>query len=167
MSVRTEAFPRDLSEWIARFAGNERGESMLIPVLQEVQKRYGYLSREHMDAVSALMRIPATKVTGVATFYHFFHLAPRGRHTITVCMGTACFVRGADKVMDRLRELLGIGEGETTEDGRFSLESARCLGTCALAPVVVVGETVHGSVQPGGVEKLLRAYGWKKKRSRE
>jgi NADH:ubiquinone oxidoreductase subunit E len=117
-----------------------------------------------MDDVAQLMRVPAAKVTGIATFYHFFTFVPKGQTRVTVCLGTACFVRGADKVLDRLKDLLGIKEGETTPDGRFSIECARCLGACALAPVVVVNEKVYGNVTPAGVEKILAEYGFKKAR---
>jgi NADH-quinone oxidoreductase E subunit len=140
----------------------EQPQSYLISVLQRVQTEQGYLSRESLDEVSQLMQIPSAKVTGVATFYHFFNFAPKGRHKVTVCMGTACFVRGADKVLERLKEMLSIPAGETTKDGEFSIECARCLGACALAPVVLVNERVYGNVQPGQVEKILKDHGFKK-----
>jgi NADH:ubiquinone oxidoreductase subunit E len=150
--------PEAIVRYIEECRSKPHPESYLISVLQRLQTQAGYLSKEHLDAVSWEMQIPSAKVTGVATFYHFFKFKPKGRHTVTVCMGTACYVRGADKVLDRLKAILQVKEGETTRDGRFSLECARCLGACALAPILVVDETVHGNVQPGDLERILAAY---------
>jgi NADH-quinone oxidoreductase E subunit len=162
-AARTE-LPREILDCIGGYRERKHGESYVISVLQKVQNHFGYLPRECMDDVAQLMRVPAAKVTGIATFYHFFTFVPKGQTRVTVCLGTACFVRGADKVLDRLKDLLGIKEGETTPDGRFSIECARCLGACALAPVVVVNEKVYGNVTPAGVEKILAEYGFKKAR---
>ena len=129
-------------------------------MLHKVQDHFGYLGLEQMDAVSTLMQIPAAKVTGVASFYHFFTFTPRGEHQISLCLGTACFVKGADRVLDKLKELLGIDVGETTKDGLFSLDVARCVGACALAPVMMVDETVYAGVKPGQVAKILSGYGY-------
>jgi NADH:ubiquinone oxidoreductase subunit E len=164
MSEATQGLPSDIVEFIEECRQRERGESHLIAVLQKVQTRFGFLSRENMDEVSQRMQVPAARVTGVATFYHFFSFKPKGRHRITVCMGTACYVRGASKVRDRIGELLGIAEGGVTKDGRFSLEPARCLGACALAPGVVVDEKVYGNVTPSDVEKILAEYGVARKK---
>jgi NADH:ubiquinone oxidoreductase subunit E len=150
--------PADVVRFIEECRGKPRGESYLITVLQRLQASVGYLSREHLDAVSWQMQIPSAQVTGVATFYHFFKFKPKGRHTVTICMGTACYVRGAAKVLDRLKEVLQIGEGETTRDKRFSLECARCLGACALAPVLVVDEKVYGNVTPADVPGILAEH---------
>ncbi|MBN1558273.1 MAG: NAD(P)H-dependent oxidoreductase subunit E [Lentisphaerae bacterium] len=163
MTDDIHALPQDIVEYIDRCLAGPHGESYLIPVLQQVQNRFGYLPRPLMDEVAHRMRIPTAKVTGVATFYHFFSFTPRGKHRVTVCMGTACFVRGAGKILDRLKDLLGVAEGETTADGLFTLESARCLGTCALAPVVVVDDALHGNVTTGDLEKILKPYGFKGK----
>ncbi len=156
--AETSVLPEEIVRYIEECRRKPHPESYLISVLQRLQVRVGYLSREHLDAVSWQMQVPSAKVTGVATFYHFFKFKPKGRHTVTVCMGTACYVRGAAKVLERLKEILGIKEGETTRDGRFSIECARCLGACALAPILVVDETVHGNVQPGDLERILAAY---------
>jgi NADH-quinone oxidoreductase E subunit len=158
----TDVLSEEIVGHIRDCMGRPYSESYLIAVLQRVQETYGYLSKERMDAVSQLMQVPAAKVSGVATFYHFFNFKPKGEHRITVCMGTACFVRGADRVLERLKEMLGVEEGETTPDGRFSVECARCLGACALAPVVLVNERVHGNVKPEQVEGLLKTYGHKR-----
>jgi NADH:ubiquinone oxidoreductase subunit E len=152
--------PPEIVEYIQECRSKEHSESYLIPVLQEVQNRFGYLSKEHMDQVSQLMQVPSAAVTGTASFYHFFSFEPKGRTRVTICMGTACFVRGADKVRDRVKELLGVEEGKSTPDGKFSFESARCIGACALAPVMVVNDEVHGNVTPDQVESILEKYGF-------
>ena len=133
-------------------------ESQLIAVLHKVQEQFGHLSNTHLDAVAQLMQIPAAKVSGVATFYHFFRLNPKGRYVINLCMGTACYVKGADRVAQRIKDELGIDFGETTKDGIFSLEASRCLGTCGLAPILMVGEDVHAQVTPDKVPAILEKY---------
>jgi NADH:ubiquinone oxidoreductase subunit E len=104
------------------------------------------------------MQVPLAKVTGVATFYHYFRLQPRGKYLINVCLGTACYVKGAEKVAQKLRDELGIHFGETSKDGIFSLESTRCVGTCGLAPVVMIGDEVHGPLTPSQIPTLLEGY---------
>ena len=104
------------------------------------------------------MQVPAAKVAGVAGFYHFFRLKPRGRYVINVCLGTACYVKGADRVAQKIIDELGITWGETSKDGVFSLEAARCLGTCGLAPVVMIDNQIHGDVTPDQVPALLERY---------
>lgn len=127
----------------------------LISILHKTQAHFGYLGPEHLDAVAQLLRVPMSTVSGVATFYHFFRLNKAGTFLISVCMGTACYVRGADKVLQRLQEELGIGIGETTSDGLFSLQQARCLGTCGLAPVMTINDTVYEKVTPDSIPALL------------
>ena len=105
-----------------------------------------------------LLQVPTAKVVGVATFYHFFRLRPQGKFIIRVCLGTACYVKGADRLAQKLKEELGIDFGETTKDGVFSLEASRCLGTCGLAPVMMVGEDVHPQVTPDQVPSILDKY---------
>jgi NADH:ubiquinone oxidoreductase subunit E len=155
--------PTEIVAYIETTKGKEHAESNLITVLQKVQMHFGYLPKECMDEVSSRMQIPSARVTGVATFYHFFSFEPKGKHRITVCMGTACFVKGASKVLDRLKDLLNVKEGQTTKDALFSLECARCLGACALAPVVVVDEKVYGNVKAEDVPKILSEYGFGKR----
>ena len=151
-----------LPEKVVKFIEGNRhlphSNSHLIATLHMVQDASGYLSKEQMNAVSQLAQIPLAKVTGVATFYHYFRLQPRGKHMINLCMGTACYVKGADKVGQRIMSDLGIQFGETTKDGQFSLESTRCLGTCGLAPVVMIDDQVHGPVTPGEVSLILERY---------
>ena len=157
------ALPADVVAYIQRYQGTAHSESQLIAILHMVQAAAGYLSKEQMNAVAQLAQIPLAKVTGVATFYHYFRLHPRGKHMINVCLGTACYVKGADKIGQRLMGDLGIQFGETTKDGLFSLESTRCLGTCGLAPVVMVDDQIHGPVSPGDIATLLDKYTNKKK----
>jgi len=133
-------------------------ESHLIAVLHRVQAKFGYLAAAHLDAVAQLMQIPAAKVSGVASFYHFFRLKPRGKFMINVCLGTACYVKGADRIAQKIIEELGISWGETSKDGVFTLEGARCLGTCGLAPVVMIDQEIHGQLTPDQVPALLEKY---------
>ena len=134
--------------------GNQPGE--LINILHKAQHLFGYLPQEVQRIVARQLGIPVSKVYGVVTFYSFFTMTPKGEHPISVCMGTACYVRGAEKVIDDLRSILGINVGETTPDGKYSLSSLRCVGACGLAPVVLIGEKVYGRVVPGDVEKILK-----------
>lgn len=145
----------DILVFIQACMQREHPESYLIAVLHKIQERYGYLKKEHMDEVAQLMGVPTSKVSGVATFYHFFRLQPRGKHSISVCLGTACFVKGADQILDAFRKELGIDLGETSKDGLFSLESTRCLGVCGLAPVVTINGTVYSQVTVQQVPELL------------
>ncbi len=145
--------PTELVEAIER---NGTGES-LISVLEEVQARYRYLPREAMILVSERMGVPLSQVYSVATFYHAFSLVPRGKHKICVCTGTACHVRGAVQVLDRLETSLGVGPGETTRDRQFTLETVNCLGCCALGPVVVLDDEYEGQMTTRKVDKLLKS----------
>jgi len=152
------ALPADIVRFIEQCRRKPESDSYLISVLHKVQGHFGYLGREQLDAVAQLMQVPASKVTGVATFYHFFRLKPKGRYVISVCLGTACYVKGASQLVEKLKAELGIDFGETTKDGRFSLEESRCFGTCALAPVLMVNNDVHGKVTPDQIPVLLRKY---------
>jgi len=152
------ALPANVVKFIDSLRGTAHSESHLIAILHMVQAETGWLSQDQMGAVAQLAQIPLAKVTGVATFYHYFRLQPRGKHMINVCLGTACYVKGADKISQRLMDNLGIAFGETTKDGMFSLESTRCLGTCGLAPVVMIDDQVHGPVTPGEVSLILEKY---------
>lgn len=157
-------FPEAVVRFIEECMAKKNPASQLIPVLHKVQDHFGYLSQEHMDAVSVLMQIPSTKVTGVASFYHFFNFTPRGKHRISLCMGTACFVKGAGHVLNKLKDLLGIDVGQTTPDALFSIDVARCVGACALAPVMIVDEKVYAEVKPDQVAKILAEYGYDPKK---
>ncbi|MCL1892714.1 MAG: NADH-quinone oxidoreductase subunit NuoE [Holophagaceae bacterium] len=160
-TVRAECakhLPEHIIEYIEEIKGLDQSESQLISILHKVQGHFGYLSKEQLTAVSQIAQIPLAKVTGVATFYHYFRLTPRGKHIINVCMGTACYVKGSEKVCQKLIDELGIHFGETTKDGLFSLEAARCVGTCGLAPVIMIDEQVYGPVTPNDVSLILDKY---------
>lgn len=130
----------------------------LIPVLHKAQEIFGFLPAEVQEHVAEALELPSSEVLGVVTFYHYFTMQPRGRHTINVCMGTACYVRGAKKVSEALIKELGIKMGETTEDRRFSLRSQRCFGACGLAPVIMINDDVHGRVTAKKLPELLAQY---------
>lgn len=131
----------------------KKGE--LIRVLHRAQGIFGYLPREVQVFVAREMEVPVSKVYGVVSFYSYFTMKPKGKYEISVCMGTACYVRGAEGVLEELRKKLGIEPGETTEDGKFSLRSLRCVGACGLAPVMMVGDKVYGRVTPDMVDTIL------------
>ncbi len=159
-------FPDTVVKYIEECSKKKNPDSHLISVLHKVQDHFGFLANEHMDAVSTLMQIPSTRVTGVASFYHFFNFTPRGKHRISLCMGTACFVKGAGQVLNKLKDLLGIDVGQTTSDALFSIDVARCVGACALAPVMIVDEKVYASVKPDQVTKILAEYGFDPKKAK-
>jgi len=130
-------------------------EGALIPVLHKAQELFGYLPDEVMSHVSRKLHIPAAKVFGVVSFYSFFTMTPKGKFNVNVCLGTACFVRGAEKVRDEFEKHLDIKPGETSSDGLFSLSTIRCIGACGLAPVVMVNEKVYGRVKPEQVSEII------------
>ena len=136
--------------------GNEEGE--LINVLHKSQGSFGYLPAEVQEVISEKMEIPAAKVYGVVTFYSFFTMIPRGKHPISICTGTACYVRGAETVLSEFKKQLDIEVGETSEDGKFSLSCLRCVGACGLAPVVQVGDKTYGRVAPDDVRAIIEEY---------
>jgi len=157
-SVKIKLNPKEvekLKEVCASF-NNEAGE--LINVLHKAQSLFGYLPAEVQEIVAQELKIPVAKVYGVVTFYSFFTMIPKGQHPISVCTGTACYVRGAEKVLDEFKRRLKIEVGETSPDGKFSLSCLRCVGACGLAPVVLVGEKVYGRVSPDGVAEILAEY---------
>ena len=132
---------------------NDPGE--LITILHEAQSLQGYIPEEMQRVIASKLHIPASRVYGVVTFYTFFTMNPKGRHPISVCMGTACYVRGAEKILDELKRRLGIDVGETTPDGKFSLDCLRCVGACGLAPVIMIGEKVYGRLQAADIKNIL------------
>ena len=152
---RVFTLDKELQEFITDCRKKEHSESYLISVLHKVQARYGFLSQDHMQEVAELLGVPASTVSGVATFYHFFRLQPQGKYKVSFCMGTACYVKGAPAIIDAFKEELGIEIGETTKDGLFSLEITRCLGVCGLAPVVMINETVHGKLTAASIPALI------------
>jgi NADH:ubiquinone oxidoreductase subunit E len=130
----------------------------LIMILQAIQKRYNYLPQPTLTYLSAKIGVPLSQIYGVATFYSTFSLEPRGRNIISICLGTACHVRGAERVHERIEETLGIGDGETTEDERYTLESVRCIGCCSLGPVVKINENMHARIESSEVNTILNQY---------
>ena len=130
----------------------------LIPVLHEIQKLFGYLPEEALKIVSSELELPMIEIYGVATFYSQFSLEPKGEHIIKVCLGTACYVKGAQDILERLSNVLEVEVGKTTKDGKFTLEAARCLGGCGLAPVLVVDEKVYGRLIPDDVIRIVEEY---------
>lgn len=146
---------KELDAIIAAYRGKA---GALIPVLHQAQECFGYLPKEVQARVAKGLNIPPSEVYGVVTFYHFFTMQPRGDHEIKVCMGTACYVRGADQVVSAIGEALHIGEGETTEDRKFSLNLVRCLGSCGLAPAMMIDEEVYGRLTPTEVKEILAKY---------
>ncbi|MDD5168237.1 MAG: NAD(P)H-dependent oxidoreductase subunit E [Syntrophales bacterium] len=144
-----------LDEIIGRYRGKPGG---LIPVLEEAQVSLEFLPVSVQKRIANGLNLPLSRVYGVVTFYSFFTMTPRGRHTVRVCLGTACYVRGGKAIAQALEKSFGVKEGETTPDRRFTYESVRCLGACGLGPVVVIDEQVHGRVKPAKIKDILNQY---------
>lgn len=136
----------------------EKDKSNLIQILNEVQETYGYIPEDVQLEISKYLGIEMAEVYGVITFYSRFTLKPKGKYNIAVCLGTACFVKGSEKILDRVKQKLGIDVGETTKDGKFSLEATRCIGACGLAPVFTVNDEVYGKATIEMVDKVLDEY---------
>ena len=157
-SIKVEIKKSDVDKLkdICKSFHNNGGE--LINVLHKAQHTFGYLPAEVQEIVAEELNVPVAKVYGVVTFYSFFTMIPKGLHPISVCTGTACYVRGAEKVLDEFKRILKVQVGDTTPDGKFSLSCLRCVGACGLAPVVMIGEKVYGRVSPDGVKDILNEY---------
>jgi NADP-reducing hydrogenase subunit HndA len=157
-SVKVELKQKDVDKIkdICKSFENEAGE--LINVLHKTQHEFGYLPAEVQEVVAKELSVSVAKVYGVVTFYSYFTMLPKGQHPISICTGTACYVGGAEKVLEEFRKTLKIGVGETTPDGKFSISCLRCVGACGLAPVVMVGDKVYGRVAPEGVKDILKEY---------
>ncbi len=136
----------------------DRRESNLIQILHMTQAIFNYLPENVLQFIGSEMDLPMSKIHGVVSFYSYFTTQPKGRHTIQICLGTACYVRGATKVLDALKETLGIDVGQTTPDRRFSLEVKRCIGSCGLAPAVSIDNVVHKRVNPNKLQDILKHY---------
>jgi NADH:ubiquinone oxidoreductase subunit E len=137
---------------------NRNKAGALIRVLQEAQIKIGYLPTPVIATISRDLKVPLSEVYGVVSFYHFFSLKPKGKYVVQVCLGTSCYVKGADKIMDVLKRDWNLDPGGITPDGRFSLEIVRCLGACGLAPVVAINSDIHGKVKPGNMKDILDSY---------
>lgn len=133
-------------------------QSFIISILQDLQEQCGYLPKDLLISLARELNIPLSRILSLATFYQAFYLEPKGRHPIHVCMGTACHVRGAQPVLEKFERELGIKSGDTTADQNFSLDEVRCVGCCGLAPVVMIGEEVHGKIKPSKVSSILKNY---------
>lgn len=142
----------------AVFKKYENVPGRLMPVLQDAQDIYGYLPIEVQRMIADALEISLSEVYGVATFYSQFSLTPKGQHRISVCLGTACYVKGADKVLEEIETQLGIKAGECTADRKFSIDTCRCVGACGLAPVIMIDDKVYGKVTPEQVAEILEEY---------
>ncbi|MHC4231476.1 MAG: NADH-quinone oxidoreductase subunit NuoE [Planctomycetota bacterium] len=158
MTEATQDKLDQLSAFMDEVSQKEYAESYLIAVLHKAQALYGYLPQDVMDQVADKMQIPTAHIWGVATFYHYFNLKPVGKNIVSVCMGTACYVKGADKVLEALKRELGIKVGETTEDKLFTLQEARCLGACGIAPVIMINDKIYGELDAKKTVDLINQY---------
>ncbi len=136
----------------------ENVQGPLMPVLQEAQEIYGYLPFEVLQIISEEMKVPLEEIYGIVTFYTQFSLNPKGKYQVSLCMGTACYVKGAGDIFDELKQQMGIENGQCTPDGKFSLEATRCLGCCGLAPVLTVNEDVYGRLTKDDIKVILKKY---------
>lgn len=138
---------------------DDRNNKSLLSILQNIQREWGYLPEKKLREIAVMLGMPLIDVCGVATFYKSFSLTPKGRHQIKVCLGTACHVRGANRILKEVERKLGIKSGETSEDGEFSLETVMCLGCCAIGPVVVVDDRYYGRMTTAKLESMLMQLG--------
>jgi NADH-quinone oxidoreductase subunit E len=144
-----------IDQLIDKYAGEE---GVLIQLLLDVQMELNWVPKEVIQRISDRLQVPLSQIYRVASFYKSMSLKPRGRHLVNVCLGTACQVRGSPRLMDRIKEVLGINPGETTQDMKFTLERVNCLGCCALGPVMVVDGEYHGKIMPAKAEEILKSY---------
>jgi NADH:ubiquinone oxidoreductase subunit E len=149
---------QELKDFIAAALTQPHEDSHLIAVLHRAQGLFGYLSQETMDLIAREMRIPTAHIWGVATFYHYFKLSAPGKHQISLCLGTACYVKGASEVLEALKKDLGVEVGQTTADGLFTLQEARCLGACGLAPVAMIDDKIYGDLTPKKIVEIIAKY---------
>ena len=157
-SIKIELRQEDIDKIKEICASFNKDPQELINVLHGCQHEFGYLPAEVQEVIAAEMNVPVAKVYGIVTFYSFFSMIPKGKYPISICTGTACYVRGAENVLAEFKKELKIEVGETTADGSFSLNCLRCIGACGLAPVVLVGEKTFGRVAPDGVKKILDEF---------
>ena len=136
----------------------KQDKNNLIQILNEIQVEYGYIPKFAQERISVYLDMPMAEIYGVITFYARFTLKPKGKYNIAVCLGTACFVKGSEKILDKVKEKLEIDVGETTKDGKFSIEATRCIGACGLAPVFTVNDEVYGKATPEMVDRVIDEY---------
>ena len=160
-----QQFPKEKYDELEAFIeGLETTKGALIEILHKAQNIFGYLPRDVQLFIARKLGIPGAEVYGVVSFYSYFSTKPSGKHTISICMGTACFVRGADKIIEKFKEKLGIEANETTDDGLFTIKDVRCIGACGLAPVVMVDGNVYGRVKVEDIDDILNSYRKKEER---
>ena len=151
-----ECIEKKIKEEVQEIMANYKVEKdNLIPILNEVQEKYGYIPKQAQMEISNYLNIPMAEVYGVVTFYSRFTLEPKGKYNISVCLGTACYVKGSQKILDRLKEKLQIEEGKTTPDGKFSIDTTRCVGACGIAPVFTVNDEVYGKATVKKLDEVL------------
>ncbi|HBB05252.1 MAG TPA: NADH-quinone oxidoreductase subunit NuoE [Firmicutes bacterium] len=150
--------PEAKAEIIALIEQYKGESSPLMMILEAIQKKFGYIPLDVQEIVADKLGIPFSEVYGVVTFYNFFSLTPKGKYVIGVCLGTACYVKNAQTVLDKLEQVLKIKPGETTADGLFTIEALRCIGACALAPAMSINGKVYGQVKPDQIESILKTY---------
>ncbi len=151
--------PKELKEKVKKvLQKHQYDKSLLVDILQDIQAESGYLPKEVLEETSKGLDVPLSRVYSVATFYKAFSLKPRGRYIINVCMGTACHVRGAVKVLEGIEKELGVKTGETTRDLKYTLETVNCVGACALGPMIIIGEDYHGEMTPEAIGSMLKNY---------
>ncbi len=155
MKAKDKQVPPEVGPILDKY---QHDQSQLVSILQDVQGEYHYLSQQAIEAVSQGLGVPLSQVYSVATFFRAFSLTPRGRHLINICLGTACHVRGAVKILEKIERDLNINRGETTPDRRFTLESVNCVGACALGPIVIVDGEYHGQMTTDKVDTVLKKY---------
>jgi len=158
MALTTEQIAVKTEELKAFIAEHKDMPGALMPIMQHAQESFGYLSLENQILIADSLGIPVTEVYGVATFYSQFSLVPKGDNIISVCQGTACYVKGGAQVLAKVEEILKITSNETTEDGLFTIQDTRCLGCCGLAPVMTINEDVYGKVTPDMIPGILNKY---------
>ena len=157
-SIPFRGTPEQKAKLDAVIADCNGDKSRLMHVMQEAQEIYGYLPREVQIMIAEGMDVPLEKVYGVATFYAQFALSPKGEYDISVCLGTACYVKGSGDILEKVKELLGIDVGECTPDGKFSIDATRCIGACGLAPVLTVNDEVYGRLTVDDIEDIINKY---------
>lgn len=158
MALTNEQIVQLTAELEAYIAEHKDIDGPLMPIMQKAQELFGYLSLETMTIIADALDIPVSEVYGVATFYAQFSLQPKGEYIISVCTGTACYVKGAQAVLDEVIKILGVEPGQTTADGKFTIQDTRCLGCCGLAPVMTVNQDVYGRLTPDEVKDILAKY---------
>jgi NADH-quinone oxidoreductase subunit E len=157
MLMKQDSDVADLAPLLDRHP-REEGQAALMALLQDIQEEHGYLSESALEEVSAHLGVPLSHIYGVVSFYSQFSLTPRGKHIVRMCMGTACHIRGGQMVVDEIRSHLQLQDKETTDDGMFTLEIVRCLGTCFLAPVMMIDSKYYGKLTPAKVRKIFKNY---------